>query len=59
MRGWLAWINRSDDVRRQVPAYDEAMGWQVAQGGSGGGVCEQMPGGMPLRCSRLGLANIG
>ena len=23
MRGWLAFINRSDDVRRQVPAYQE------------------------------------
>ena len=21
MRGWLAWMNRSDEVRRQVPAY--------------------------------------
>ena len=25
MRGWLAWINRSDDVRRQVPAYQELL----------------------------------
>ena len=21
MRGWLAWINRSDEVHRQVPAF--------------------------------------
>ena len=25
MRGWLAWINRSDDVHRQVPAYQELL----------------------------------
>ena len=25
MRGWLAWINRSDDVQRQVPAYQELL----------------------------------
>lgn len=25
MRGWLAWIHRSDDVRRQVPAYQELL----------------------------------
>jgi tRNA(fMet)-specific endonuclease VapC len=25
MRGWLAWINRADDVRRQVPAYQELL----------------------------------
>jgi tRNA(fMet)-specific endonuclease VapC len=25
MRGWLAFINRSDDVRRQVPAYQELL----------------------------------
>jgi tRNA(fMet)-specific endonuclease VapC len=25
MRGWLAWINRSDDVRRQVPGYQELL----------------------------------
>lgn len=25
MRGWLAWINRSGDVRRQVPAYHELL----------------------------------
>jgi hypothetical protein len=25
MRGWLAWIHRSDDVRRQVPAYHELL----------------------------------
>jgi tRNA(fMet)-specific endonuclease VapC len=25
MRGWLAWINRSDDVRRQVTAYQELL----------------------------------
>lgn len=25
MRGWLAWINRSGDVRRQVPAYQELL----------------------------------
>ena len=25
MRGWLAWINRSDDVSRQVPAYQELL----------------------------------
>lgn len=25
MRGWLAWINRSDNVHRQVPAYQELL----------------------------------
>jgi tRNA(fMet)-specific endonuclease VapC len=25
MRGWLAWINHSDDVYRQVPAYQELL----------------------------------
>lgn len=25
MRGWLAWINRSDDVQRQVLAYQELL----------------------------------
>ena len=25
MRGWLAWINRSDDVHRQVHAYQELL----------------------------------
>ena len=25
MRGWLAWINRANDVRRQVPAYQELL----------------------------------
>jgi tRNA(fMet)-specific endonuclease VapC len=25
MRGWLAWINRSEDVHRQVPAYQELL----------------------------------
>ena len=25
MRGWLAWINRSDDVHRQVLAYQELL----------------------------------
>ena len=25
MRGWLAWINRSDNVRRQVLAYQELL----------------------------------
>jgi tRNA(fMet)-specific endonuclease VapC len=25
MRGWLAWINRSDNVHRQVPAYHELL----------------------------------
>jgi tRNA(fMet)-specific endonuclease VapC len=25
MRGWLAWISRSDDVRRQVSAYQELL----------------------------------
>jgi len=25
MRKWLAWINRSDDVSRQVPAYQELL----------------------------------
>jgi len=25
MRGWLAWINRSDDMHRQVPAYQELL----------------------------------
>ena len=25
MRGWLAWMNRAQDVRRQVPAYQELL----------------------------------
>ena len=25
MRGWLAWINRADNIRRQVPGYQELL----------------------------------
>ena len=25
MRGWLGWMNRAQDVRRQVPAYQELL----------------------------------